>query len=111
MVAVRKLLGSEIADWTFRAIALVSLIAALTVGAQQYRLANCLARYTEASNASTAARAAAAEGDRRAQDQMYKAIAESPRSAVAQLQQYLETRRQADAQRAANPVPPQPTCR
>lgn len=111
MAAVRSAMGSVIADWVFRVIALISLLAATLVGAQQYRLASCLARYTEASNRSTAARAEAADADRQAQDAMYRAIAETPGAGREALRQYLETRRQADAQRAAHPVPPPPTCR
>jgi len=90
-------------------VAVVSLLLCGVLAVKQYDLTRCQAAYADASNASQRARAAAAELDRRAQDAMFDAIAENPRTAFATLRAYNESRRVADEQRARNPIPPAPS--
>lgn len=101
-----------------KVVAILSLLLAVGVGVQQARLTSCLAAYNEASNLSSRARTEAAEADRKAVDDMVKAIAEArrapdPAGAVDQaLGGYLQARAFADGQRAGNPLPgpPSQTC-
>jgi hypothetical protein len=102
-------LDSRAATRVVQVMAMVALLVSFLIGYRQYELASCVARYNEASNVSQRARAQAAETDRRAQDELFRAIADDPRQAIAKLRIYNASRAQADAQRASNPVPPPPS--
>lgn len=90
-------------------VAVLALGLCVWLGLEQNELTRCQAAYAEASNASQRARAEAAELDRRAQDQLFDAIADNPRAAIDSLRSYNATRAEADRRRAANPVPPAPS--
>lgn len=89
--------------------AVVALLLSLWLGWAQRQQVACQARYNEHSNVSQQARAQAAEKDRQAQDELFRKVAGNTRSTVQYLREYLRQRAVADAQRAANPVPPPPS--
>lgn len=107
-------LDSPGATRVLKLVAIVSLLLGLAVGVQQAQLTACLAAYTEAANVSSKARTEAAEGDRKALDDMVKSIAGAKDSATVKdaLSTYLQARAFADGQRASNPLPgpPSQTC-
>ncbi len=102
-------LESGQANIAWKAMALVALVLSVVIGARQYQMTACQARYNEASNASQRARAAAAESDRVALDAMLIAVADSPREAIGAIRKYNAARAAADQQRQANPIPPPPS--
>lgn len=113
----KKWLESPWMNTAFRVIAVVSLLLGFGVGIRQYELTECLAEYNEASNKATAARAEAAGSDRKALDDMVKAIADAydsgDRTATRKaLNDYLVSRARGDGQRQGNPLPapPSQTC-
>jgi hypothetical protein len=115
MTAARTVAGwlaSRQADITGKIMAAVALVLSVFVAVQQYDMTACQARYNEASNTSTRARAEAAEADRRALDELLQVVADNPDAALNAIRRYNMTRRAADEQRARNPVPPSPqeTC-
>lgn len=107
--AAVRWLDSDAADRAGKAIATLALMLSAWLGVQQYQLTACQARYAEVSNASQRARAAAAEVDRQAQDELFTAVADHPRTAIAAIRRYNLARAQADRQRAASPIPPPPS--
>lgn len=106
---VKSWLESRQANMVWKGMALAALLLSVVIGVQQIRMTGCQARYNEASNISQRARAEAAATDREALDRMLLAVADDPRSAIVAIRAYNESRRQADVQRAANPVPPPPS--
>ena len=115
MTAARTVAGwlaSRQADITGKIMAVVALLLSVFVAVQQWDMTACQARYNEASNASTRARAEAAEADRQALDQLLQVVADNPDAALSAVREYNMSRRAADEQRRANPVPPSPqeTC-
>lgn len=107
--AVVRWLSSRMADALWKIMALVALLASLAIGARQFQMTACQARFNEASNASTRARAEAAEVDRRAVDDLMRSVAANPREALDAIGAYNTSRAQADRQRSASPVPPPPS--
>jgi len=105
----KRWLDSRGADRAGKVLAVVAMTLSLVLGYAVYRQTRCQADYAAASNASTRARAEAAETDRTAQDTLFRAIADHPREAIAAVRQYNGARAQADAQRARNPIPPPPS--
>lgn len=107
-------------DRVFKVIAVLSLLASLFVGVQQYRLTACLADYNEASNANQQVRAAAAAEEREAQDAWAKALAQAveqpPAQArpavIAAFRTYAEARARIEGKREVMPIPapPSQTC-
>lgn len=93
-------------------VALVALILSIGVGIKQYQLSNCLAKYNDAASRATQARLLAADEDRAAQDDMFRAVAADPRSAIRAIKAYNEARASADKQRSEHPypAPPSETC-
>lgn len=86
-------------------------------GAQRAEYAHCQAAVNDALIHSQQARAAAAEQDRQAMDDLVAGVltaseTRDPRASLAALRAYVTARAAADAQRAANPipVPPSQTC-
>ena len=115
MSAARKAaawLDSPQANVAWKLMAAIALIISVFVAVQQWDMTACQARYNEASNASTRARAEAAEADRRALDDLLLVVADEPDAALAAVRHYNQVRAQADEQRRLNPVPPSPqeTC-
>lgn len=108
-VRVKTWLESRQANLAWKAMALAALLLSVAIGVQQIRMTGCQARYNEASNISQRARAEAAATDRVAIDALLVAVADNPRSAIDAVRAYNESRRQADVQRAQNPVPPPPS--
>jgi uncharacterized protein HemX len=74
-------LDSRQADRAGKLLAVVALTASLILGYAVYQQNRCQAAYAVASNASSQGRAEAAEKDRQAQDLLFRAIANSPRTA------------------------------
>jgi hypothetical protein len=111
MMAARAVswLDSRQAARVVQGIALLALLLSVFFGVQQYHLTQCQARYAEVSNASQRARSEAADVDRKAQDALFRAVADNPRTAIGAIRAYNDSRSQADRQRAANPVPPPPS--
>jgi hypothetical protein len=112
VVAARRVLAwldSRAASRVAQAVAAIALVLSVGVGVREYALTQCQARYAESSNTSQRARAQAADLDRRAQDQLFQAIADHPDQAIDSLRAYNVSRAEADAQRARNPVPPAPS--
>jgi len=105
-------LDSRTAIRIVQVMAAVALVLSVGVGFKQYQLTGCIARYNEANNISQRARSEAADLDRQAQDQLFRAISDDPQHAFDRLRQYNDTRAEADAQRARNPIPapPSETC-
>jgi hypothetical protein len=104
-------LDTPTATRVLQVVAVISLGLGLVVGAQTAQLTRCQADYAEASNANSRERTAAAEADRKAIDDMVKAIAGAkagPDIRVA-LENYLRTRAENDKKRAANPLPKPPS--
>ncbi len=114
----RNWLESPVTNRVFQIIAVVSLLIGLSVGVRQYQLTSCLATYNETTSQSTLLRSAAAEADRKAVDDMVRAIAEArrapdPAAAVDKaLSGYLQARAFTDGQREGKPLPapPSQTC-
>ncbi|MEU7609562.1 hypothetical protein [Micromonospora sp. NPDC049204] len=111
MARVVRALDSPAVNMIVKVIAVLALALSVFVGVQQVQLTSCLAEYNEANNRSQAARYAAAEQDRQAQDELFRSIAEDPRSGIEALRQYNLSRDQADEQRRANPLPAPPSQR
>ncbi|AGL13889.1 hypothetical protein [Actinoplanes sp. N902-109] len=109
MTTIKRTLDSGWATRAVQLIAIVALVLSLWLAAAQRSQVACQARYNEASNTSQRARAEAAQKDRDAQDHLFQAIADNPRSAIVSLRAYVQARAAADAQRTANPVPPPPS--
>lgn len=102
-------LDSKEAARTVWILALGALALCVGLGVKQVQLTTCQARYADASNVSQRARAEAADVDRKAQDQLFRAIAADPRDAITAVRTYNQARATADAQRARNPIPPAPS--
>jgi hypothetical protein len=113
-------LDSEGVTRLFKVVAMLSLLASLFVGVQQYRLTACLATYNEASNANQQLRAQAAAEERGALDELISAIDEarsvpagSARTALdLAFRTYAEERARIDGKREVMPIPapPSQTC-
>jgi len=108
---VKRALTSTTADMAVKIVAVVALTLSVYIGVQQRQLTQCLAEYNEASNRSQAARYAAAEQDRQAQDVLFRSIGEQPRAGIEALRQYNESREKANETRRANPLPAPPSQR
>lgn len=112
---IRAALDSRAMTRVVQLIAFLSLLLSLGVGAKQYALADCLARYNDEAAASQKARAQAAEEDRQAVDTMVKSVVNSHSRAEsrAALLAYVNTRAVNDEKRRANPAPvgPSELCR
>lgn len=106
---VVRWLSSRMADVLWKIMALVALVVSLAIGVRQFQMTACQARFNEASNASTRARAEAAEVDRRAVDDLMRSVAAHPREALEAIGRYNSARALGNEQRAANPVPPPPS--
>lgn len=98
-------------DLATRVAAGLALLAGVFLGSWQYRQQQCFRDYANASAVATLARVEAAEADRRAQDQMFNAVARDPRSSLGFIRAYNAARAAADAKRAENPPPPPPAAR
>ncbi len=92
-----------------RLVGLLALCVSFWLVVSQDRQAQCLADFAEASASSSKARALAAEQDRQAQDEVFRAVARDPRSAITAINEYVARRDATDALRAANPVPEPPS--
>jgi maltose-binding protein MalE len=113
-------LDSRAVTRAFQIVALISLIASLFVGVQQYRLAGCLADYSDRASAATGQRAEANASTNDAIDKMIRTIANTgllpkdkqPAAVAMAFQAYLQSRAAADEQRKLNPLPdpPSETC-
>lgn len=111
MTPVVRALNSTAADMAVKVIAVVALVLSVYIGVQQVQLTQCLAEYNEASNRATAARTEAAAQDRAAQDELFRNIAEQPRTGIEALRRYNEQRDQANETRRRNPLPAPPSQR
>ncbi len=111
MAPVKRALSGPAANMAVKVIAVAALLLSLFVGVQHTQLTRCVAEYNEANNRVQAARYAAAEQDRQAQDRLFETIAEQPRSGIDALREYNVSRDQADAARRANPLPAPPSQR
>lgn len=113
-------LESETANLVFKVIAVISLVASLFVGTQQYRLTSCLAAYNEASNANTQLRSQAAADERAALDSLISSIDEARSLPAGQgksaldiaFRDYATTRARIEGKREVAPIPgpPSQTC-
>ncbi len=118
--AARKVLDSPRTFRAFQVIAILSLVIGLSASVKQHQLTACLTAYNEATNRASAQRAEAAAGDRKALDDMIKAIAdarylppaEAGKAVSGAMDGYLAARAAADARRQSNPLPgpPSQTC-
>lgn len=104
-----RALNSATADMAVKVVAVVALTLSVYIGVQQRQFTQCLAEYNEANNRSQAARYAAAEQDRQAQDILFRSIAEQPRGGIDALREYNGSRDKANATRKANPLPAPPS--
>ncbi|QKW15393.1 hypothetical protein [Verrucosispora sp. NA02020] len=111
MTRVVRALNSALADLAVKVIAVAALLLSVYVGVQHVQLTRCLAEYNDANNRVQVARYAAAEQDRAAQDELFRAIAEEPRRGVEALREYNERRAESDRKRRANPLPAPPSQR
>jgi hypothetical protein len=111
MTGLTRVLDSRTADRTVRIIAVLALLLSVWVGVRQWRFTQCVADYNDASNSATAARTIAADQDRQAQDQMFRAIAADPTTGLDQIRQYNDLRARADEARRQNPQPAPPSQR
>lgn len=102
-------LASRQADAAWKIMALVALVLSVGIGARQYQMTACQARYAEVSNASQRARAEAATADREALDRLLQVVADDPDGAITAVREYNSARSVADEQRASHPVPPPPS--
>lgn len=137
---MRRFLDSAAVTRAIQVVAVASLLLALVIGFKQYSLASCISDYSNASATSTAARAAAAAEDRKADEADRLADAQD-RAAFKKLIDALAVQNQAatkqafidlvatfkatdearaatarsrtdnERKRAANPVPPPPSLR
>ncbi len=113
----RRLLESPWMNNVFRVVAIVSLLVGLSVGARQYRLTSSMTANNVATNQASAQRAEPAGADRKALDDMIKAIADArflpPAEAGPAVSKamdgYLAARAAADQQRQSNPLPAPPS--
>lgn len=103
--------------WVILAASFVSLGMSWYTGAQRAEYQHCQAAVNDNLIRTQQARAAAAEQDRQAMDDLVANIlaaseTRDPKGSLAALRAYLTARADADAQRAANPipVPPSVTC-
>lgn len=113
-------LDSEGVTRLFKVVAILSLLASLFVGVQQWRLTACLAEYNEASNANQQLRAGAAAEERAALDELISAIDEARSLPAGQgkaaldiaFDDYRETRARIEGKREVSPIPgpPSQTC-
>lgn len=100
-----------------KVVAVVSLVLSLFVGVRQYELTDCLARYAEASNRSTAARADVAESDRQATREIFTAFASAASATPAEaklkiqvaLARWQAQQEASDLRRQQNPLPGPPS--
>ncbi|WP_328339566.1 hypothetical protein [Micromonospora sp. NBC_00421] len=111
MTPMVRALNSSAADIAVKIVAVLALGLSVFIGVQHAQLTQCVADYNDASNRSQAARYAAAEQDRQAQDELFRSIAGDPRSGIEALRRYNEQRAQADEQRRQNPLPAPPSQR
>jgi hypothetical protein len=114
---VKIVLDSKTADRAVKFIALLSLLLALLVGFQQYRLSNCLAGYADQYNAVAVQRGQAQQTSTDAIDAFVRAAVESGRKPSTTARQmafqqayeaYITARATADEQRKLNPLPEPP---
>ena len=113
-------LDSEGVTRAIKLVAVLSLMASMFVGVQQYQLTYCLAAYNEASNANQQLRAGAAAEEREALDQLISAIDEARSLPAGQgkaaldiaFDDYRETRARIEGKREVSPIPgpPSQTC-
>lgn len=108
---VVRALDSRTATRVVQIIAVLALALSAWVGVQQWQFTQCVADYNNASNSATAARTIAADQDRQAQDEMFRAIAADPRTGLDQIRQYNDLRARADEARRQNPQPAPPSQR
>lgn len=117
-----QVLDSRFVTRLVQLAAVASLILATVLAIKQYQFTGCLASYNEAFAKSSAARAAATEADRKAEDDMWQAFAdagnpqkvppaEARKYAADAFQRYLKQRQQAREDRARNPLPAPPSQR
>lgn len=113
----KAMLDSAAVTRAFKVIAICSLLLALFTGVKQYRLATCLAEYSDATNANSRARATATAQDRKAVDDVILAIADArskpPAEAKAAVDKafadYKAARAFADGARSVSPIPDPPS--
>lgn len=96
----------RITDIAIRLMATACLIAIICLSAEQREAQKCFKEYVDTQARTTAARAAAAQADREAQNKLYSDIVNEPRQSIAALNAFLQSQRETDRQRAANPPPP-----
>ena len=106
-------LGSQAAARLVAVLMVVYMLALGWLYHRQNAIVACQARYSEASALIGQARAAAADQDRQATDQMVAGLSEATSSEEAHvaLHKYEVTRAQADLARERNQVVPPPACR
>lgn len=107
----KAILGHPITSRIIQLVAVLSLVVALYVGTQQISLNNCVIRYMDDNNASTKARASAADKDRIALDKMVTTIvgATSNQTVRQALNDYVKARSDANKERELNPLPGPPS--
>lgn len=112
--------GRDAWDWAVRIAAGLALVVSFGLGVVQYRYQWCKAGYDDRAARAAAARAAAAEQDRQAEDAMWQAFADAADPskvppvqardyAKAAFARFLSSREQAREQRADNPLPAPPS--
>lgn len=117
---VWRWLDSPAARRFMQLLAVISLVLSLFVLARQNSLTNCLSRYNDRAAKATAARTAAAEQDREAQDKMWQAFADAgdPNKvppdkardyAATAFKEFLLSRAEANLRRSQNPLPAPPS--
>lgn len=101
--------------WVLAFASVLALGTAIYATTTQARYSDCQARYSErqaaylrAWQAAQDQRVDAAAQDRAAQDALFNGIAASPRDSIELVRRYNAARAQADAKRAANPIPSPP---
>lgn len=106
---VKRALDSRTASRAVFIVAAVALVMSMWVGVKQSQFTRCVAEYNNASSVATSARQVAADQDRQAQDDMFRAIAADPKTGLDQIRQYNELRARADEARRQNPQPAPPS--
>lgn len=108
----RRILGALDGLWGQRAVAVLVILSSAGViwlGVQDNQQTECNARYNERQARSQQARAEAAERDRKALNDLVRSLVDDNTSdGRQQVDRYLETIEQTDAERERNPVPPPP---
>lgn len=110
--ALDRALANRTVDIVLRLVAVISLGAVIFVGYQQHQQRVCFEQYADDSAIATKARAEALEDDLRAQDELYRAIANDPQNFVYALERYNDHRLLTDNKRKINPppLPPSAAC-